>query len=386
MIILEGVDVVSDDIKRKYFSRTNIILYILVSILIVRFVMVDDILKTIWASLGEVTLAVILIYLLNPLVKTIEEKFKMSRSSSVALSYLILLLVIVALIMIISPAVVDSIESLVKSVPYYEKTVTALIEDLNLEKFNISGEILNGIVKSLNDIVLKISQSLISVIDFTINSARAILLIFVKWVIALLIAWYGLKEYPNLGKHIQKHFKTVFKPHTAKKLVHIMDLSDTAFRGFIIGKLVTCAILGGMTYVAMLIFNLVTPYTIPFLPLIGIIIGLTNMIPYFGPLLGAIPCIIMALFTGIPEGVAVLVIIIVLQQIDNLIVGPRVLGSYVGISPFWTLVFISIGGKLNGAIGMIIAVPIGTVILLLFQEYLKEKSKKKKRKNEKALI
>lgn len=386
MISLEGVDVVSEDIKRRYFSRTNIILYILTCIFIVRLVMVDNILQTIWGSLGEVTLAIILIYLLNPLVRTIEEKFKMSRSSSVALSYLILVLVIVALIMIISPAVVDSIKSLANAVPNYEQTLIEITDKLDLEKFNISGEILNSIIKSLNEIVLKISQSLISVIDFTINSARVILLMIVKWVIALLIAWYGLKEYPNLGKHMQKHFKALFKPRTAKKLTHIMELSDTAFRGFIIGKLVTCAILGGMTYVAMFIFNLVTPYTIPFLPLIGIIIGLTNMIPYFGPLLGAIPCIIMALFTGIPEGIAVVVIILVLQQIDNLIVGPRVLGSYVGISPFWTLVFISIGGKLNGAIGMIIAVPIGTVILLLFQEYLKEKLRKKKRKSEKALI
>ncbi|QOR34042.1 AI-2E family transporter [Clostridium sp. 'deep sea'] len=376
----------SEDIKRRYFSRTNIILYILTCIFIVRLVMVDNILQTIWGSLGEVTLAIILIYLLNPLVRTIEEKFKMSRSSSVALSYLILVLVIVALIMIISPAVVDSIKSLANAVPNYEQTLIEITDKLDLEKFNISGEILNSIIKSLNEIVLKISQSLISVIDFTINSARVILLMIVKWVIALLIAWYGLKEYPNLGKHMQKHFKALFKPRTAKKLTHIMELSDTAFRGFIIGKLVTCAILGGMTYVAMFIFNLVTPYTIPFLPLIGIIIGLTNMIPYFGPLLGAIPCIIMALFTGIPEGIAVVVIILVLQQIDNLIVGPRVLGSYVGISPFWTLVFISIGGKLNGAIGMIIAVPIGTVILLLFQEYLKEKLRKKKRKSEKALI
>jgi predicted PurR-regulated permease PerM len=386
LISLEGVDVVSEDIKRRYFSRTNIILYILTCIFIVRLVMVDNILQTIWGSLGEVTLAIILIYLLNPLVRTIEEKFKMSRSSSVALSYLILVLVIVALIMIISPAVVDSIKSLVNAVPNYEQTLIEITDKLDLEKFNISGEILNSIIKSLNEIVLKISQSLISVIDFTINSAKVILLLIVKWVIALLIAWYGLKEYPNLGKHMQKHFKALFKPRTAKKLTHIMELSDTAFRGFIIGKLVTCAILGGMTYVAMFIFNLVTPYTIPFLPLIGIIIGLTNMIPYFGPLLGAIPCIIMALFTGIPEGIAVLVIILVLQQIDNLIVGPRVLGSYVGISPFWTLVFISVGGKLNGAIGMIIAVPIGTVILLLFQEYLKEKLRKKKRKSEKALI
>ena len=367
----------TENLKQKLLSKSGFILYLVISILLVRFVLFDNMLSTITHALGQVILALILIYLLNPLVSYLEKKLKISRSFSVAISYLLMVISIIALIIIISPAVINSFKSLISTIPDYNVTINNLISELDLEKFNISTDLLKSLINSLNDIIYNISQSILTVVEHAIISARVLLTVIVNWIIALLITWYGLKEYPNMGKTVQKYISILFKPSTARKIIHIMELSDTAFRSFIVGKVVTCAILGAMVYVAMLIFNIVTSYTIPYLPLIAIIIGITNMIPYFGPLLGAIPCVLMALFNGVAEGIAVIAIIMAMQQIDNLIVGPKVLGSYVGISPFWTIVFISVGGALNGALGMIIAVPIGTVLIALWEEFIAKRAQNK---------
>jgi predicted PurR-regulated permease PerM len=100
----------------------------------------------------------------------------------------------------------------------------------------------------------------------------------------------------------------------------------------------------------------------------GFIIGITNIIPYIGPFIGTIPCLIFALFSGFWEAIALLAIILIMQQIDNIIVSPRILGNSVGLKPFWVVASVTIGGSFFGAAGMILSVPIASVILTLVME------------------
>jgi len=145
---------------------------------------------------------------------------------------------------------------------------------------------------------------------------------------------------------------------------------------FIVGKGVTCLFVGVISFVIMLGFNMFTNYNIPFIALIALIVGITNIIPYVGPFIGAIPALLFALIGGFPEFLAVIVILFIIQQVENLYLTPKVLGSVVGISPFWTIVFITIGGALGGLFGLLLSVPFGATALLLWHEYEEKKLKR----------
>ena len=234
------------------------------------------------------------------------------------------------------------------------------------------GKITNSEYQELNNILVQISQELLGIVQLALASAGAFLGYLASFAISLLLAWCGLKEFDSIGRYIKDYITLLIPKKQSRYTIHALELLDDGMRGFIVGKLLTCLIQAILVYVTMNMFNLFTSYDIPYVLLMALIIGVSNIIPYIGPILGAIPCIFLALFSGFPEAVAVLAISALLQQIDNMVVSPRVLGGYVGISPFWTIAFMSVGGALGGIFGLIIAIPLGKVILTLIREFMDE--------------
>ena len=355
----------------KWTSR-SIILIAFITVLLVKFIIVDDLLSVLHRALGEFIFALILIYLLNPLVKLLKERYNINRSWGVTISFILMLALIVGSIFTITPAIASSIETLINSIPQYNQIVDDFLKELNLEKYNISPDLISSIYQELNNILVQISQELLGIVQLALASAGAFLGYLASFAISLLLAWYGLKEFDSIGKYVKDYITLLIPKKQSRYTIHALELLDDGMRGFIVGKLLTCLIQAILVYVTMNMFNLFTSYDIPYVLLMALIIGVSNIIPYIGPILGAIPCIFLALFSGFPEAVAVLAISALLQQIDNMVVSPRVLGGYVGISPFWTIAFMSVGGALGGIFGLIIAIPLGKVILTLIREFMDE--------------
>ncbi|SUQ47665.1 AI-2 transport protein TqsA [Clostridium neonatale] len=148
-------------------------------------------------------------------------------------------------------------------------------------------------------------------------------------------------------------------------------MSNSIFGKFLIGKIVDSAIIGVLTFFILALCKM--PYAI----LVSVIVGITNIIPFFGPFIGAIPSFIIILFISPVKALWFLVIIFIIQQLDGNIIGPKILGDSIGISAFWILFSILVAGKFLGLIGMVIGVPLFAVIYAIVKEIIEGKLKKK---------
>ena len=182
-----------------------------------------------------------------------------------------------------------------------------------------------------------------------------------NFIIGLILSIYimGMKE--TFAGQAKKILFAIFKADHAKKLINDIRFVDDTFGGFIVGKLIDSAIIGVICFCAMSILKL------PYVVLISVIIGVTNIIPFFGPFLGAVPSAILILMVNPAKVIPFVIFILVLQQFDGNILGPKILGDSTGLNSFWVISAITIFGGWFGVPGMAVGVPTFAVIYALFK-------------------
>ena len=174
-----------------------------------------------------------------------------------------------------------------------------------------------------------------------------------------------------LRRQFRKLLFALFSEKKAKKIIEELQYVHRVFGGFILGKIIDSAIIGVLTFFVLSIMKM--PYTL----LVSVIVGVTNVIPFFGPFIGAIPCFLLILLTSPIQSLYFAVTILIIQQIDGNIIGPKVLGDSTGLSSFWVLFSILLFGGLFGFVGMIIGVPLWAVILHSLRRYTEGRLRKK---------
>jgi predicted PurR-regulated permease PerM len=181
-----------------------------------------------------------------------------------------------------------------------------------------------------------------------------------------------LIEKNDLLRRVKRLNYAVNDEEVANQLLYIMKKSHEIFSRFFVGKIIDSAIIGLMCFVIMWLFR------IPNSPAIGFIVGITNMIPYFGPFIGAIPALLVTLASGsLLQVFLVFIIILGLQQFDGLYLGPKILGKKVGVGAFWIIVSVTVGGALFGLVGMFVGVPVTVLFKTLIETYVDNKLKEK---------
>ena len=196
--------------------------------------------------------------------------------------------------------------------------------------------------------------------DSMINVAGIFMDLFIGLVVAIYLL-YGRRKFKKQGKLL---LYSLFKERWADKIIEEIRFADRVFSGFIGGKLLDSAIIGGICYIGMMIMGL--PYAI----LISVIVGVTNIIPFFGPYIGAIPSAIILLTVSPMSCLMFVIFIVILQQVDGNIIGPKILGSSTGLSGIWVLFSILLFGGLFGFVGMLIGVPVFAVIYDLIRQLI----------------
>ena len=171
-----------------------------------------------------------------------------------------------------------------------------------------------------------------------------------------------------LGKKVTA---SLFNEKHTRVILDLAKRTNLTFGRFIGGKIVDSAIIGVLTFIILTIFKM------PYVLLISVIIGITNVIPFFGPFIGAIPSAIIILFVSPIQAIWFLVIVLVIQQVDGNIIGPKILGDSIGISAFWILFSILVAGKLFGLVGMIIGVPMFALIYSIIKDVIEARLKYK---------
>ena len=189
--------------------------------------------------------------------------------------------------------------------------------------------------------------------------------------IGLIVMVYLLNMKDLLRRQFRKLLFALFSQKKAKGIIEEMQYVHRVFGGFILGKIIDSIIIGILTFFVLSLMKM--PYTL----LVSVIVGVTNVIPFFGPFIGAIPCFFLILLTSPIQSLYFAIAILIIQQIDGNIIGPKVLGDSTGLSSFWVLFSILLFGGLFGFVGMIIAVPFWAVIMNALRRYMDRRLKKK---------
>ncbi len=319
-------------------------------------------------------------YLLNPLMKTYEtlcgrldkkgKTAKYRRVISVILAYLTVVLLITVFICIISPQIKDSVVTLVRNVqvwmPKFIEYIHPIIKDSQIVE--VLSQQLSGIFNNLGNLLLEYSGNSISGILGGVKNVTGMLS---NILLGFIISVYMLLGKEKFASQIKKLMTVCMRPARADKIIAVCDDAHKIFSSFLMGKIVDSIIIGVLCTIGMSILRL------PFAALVGFIVGVTNVIPYFGAFFGGIIGILIILVVSPIKALWFGIFILVLQQIDGNVIGPRILSSSTGLSAFWVIFAIIIGGGLFGIVGMFLGVPAFALIYALVRSYINKKMEEK---------
>ena len=338
---------------------------------------ISDFIKTLQPFIIGGTLA----YLLNFILRFYEDKilshdfFKKLKKSAkrgigLLLTYITASIITYLFIQFVLPQLVDSIIGLVNNIPEYLNELTKVTNDI-FDNLNLQPEYINLITDKFGEAVtyiITIISNLVPVIgNFVVGATSSILNIIIGIIVSIYIL-IDKEKFMALGKKI---VYALCSEEKAKFTLRLATQSNMTFSRFIGGKILDSFIIGVLTFFILTIFKM------PYVLLISVIVGVTNIIPFFGPFIGGIPAAIIILFVSPIQALWFVVIIIVIQQIDGNIIGPKILGDSIGISAFWILFSLLVAAKFMGFVGMVIGVPLFAIFYSIIKEIIEEKLRKK---------
>lgn len=285
---------------------------------------------------------------------------KVIRGISMLLTFIIVAFFINQFFELIIPQIINSIQSIVVQFPGYVNQVNIWLEKLlmdnpdmervaldMLDRYSVTLQdwLNTKLLPQMNSIVMSFSMSVISILKGVWNL-----------IIGLVISIYLLGSKEVFAAQAKKIFYAAFNRRTANIIIHDLRFTHRTFSGFISGKIIDSIIIG------ILCFFCISAMSMPYPVLISVIVGVTNIIPFFGPYFGAVPSAILILMIDPLKCLYFLIFILILQQFDGNILGPKILGNSTGLSSFWVIFAITVFGGLWGVPGMIVGVPIFAVI------------------------
>ena len=301
---------------------------------------------------------------------------RLARVFATIISLAVLLLVVVGGIIMILPDLWDSIIGLLMGVP---AAITRFINWLsdNLKSNPELMTFLEGKLDGISDTIMNwVQEKLVPGAEALINdlSVRVIgtVGIFIDFFVALVICVYILNSKEKFIAQGQKLILAVFKKERADQIFELGRLSNQTFGGFINGKILDSIIIGIICFIMMNILKL------PMAILISVIVGLTNIIPFFGPFIGMVPSALILLIIEPVAALKFIIMVLVLQQIDGNIIGPKILGKTTKLASFWVMFAIIVGGGLFGFPGMILGVPFFAIVYTYISRAINRRLEEKK--------
>ena len=303
-----------------------------------------------------------------------DDGHKMARGLSILVSEIVMLAIITALVYLILPQLYSSIESMVQNSNGYAATVEVWINNLLRdypEIMEYANTVLDEVSVELRSWVQNtVLPGLGSMISNLTTGVYYVVMGIYNLIIGIIVSVYILGNVESFTAGCRRLLYSLFSVETAEKIREGVAFTDRTFMGFINGKLLDSAIIGLICYIFCAIVNM--PYAL----LVSVIVGVTNIIPFFGPLLGAVPSAFIILMANPLKALIFVIFVIVLQQVDGNIIGPKILGNSIGIAGFWVMFSIILGAGLFGFWGMLLGVPVFVVIYTLLNDLVEKRLKK----------
>lgn len=283
---------------------------------------------------------------------------KMKRPICLLLSILLVIGIILAVVFIIMPELSDSVSSLVSMVPSYVSEVENWWEALalRLDKYGVE---LPQFSFDTDKFIQILKDGGTAVLNTTLSATTSIVTAVINIVLALAFSIYVLAQKETLKRQSKKVLAKLMKPEKMQKLLDMLDLINRTFTNFITGQLTEAVIIGALCFIGMSIFRM------PYAPAISVLVGFTALIPVFGAFIGTAIGAFLILLVKPIQAVWFVVFIIVLQQFEGNLIYPKVVGKSVGLPGIWVLVAVTIGGNAMGVVGMLISVPLCSVLYVV---------------------
>lgn len=374
--------------NKKYFTisiYTTVV--ILIGCIIFRFVTqwstTSKLISQLWGILFPFFMGFLIAYILNPVVsffqrnvsaRILKRKPDKQRGLAILISYLVMVGCIIVCLRFIIPQLYDSIRELSLMIPDIYNSIMSMFEQYRENSTDIFPDQIADMIetKTLPKLFELTNNLLTNIVPMLYEASMS----FAKGLFNLFIAFI-VSIYMTIDKFILKYagkriVLAIFNENFSYRVLRTLKDCHNIFSGFIIGKSIDSLIIGLLAFVAMTILKL--PYTV----LISVIIGITNMIPYFGPIIGAVPGAFILFIVSPMKCLIFIIMVFVLQQFDGLILGPKILGESTGVRPLLILFSITVGGAYFGPLGMFLGVPFFATVQFLIKNWVDYRLYKKK--------
>lgn len=345
----------------------------------------SSLLKSAWSwilfVLNRFIIGFSIAYMLNFLVEWLRKMPRFPKPLAIITAYLVFLGVIAVFLVFVIPLVYSSLEQIIRlmqGVPRYYSELRVWIQSHFTGLDGVDIDFVTSITDQVNTTVLNVLKGLLnfSNVEGVLRSSTRVAL---NILFGLIISIYALIEKEKLIRACKNIINAFVPGRRADGFIEICSESNRVFSQFLVGKLIDSAIIGVLTYILFLIFRM------PQNAFLAIIVGVTNMVPYFGPMVGGIVSVIILLFYNPWYALTGLIIIVCVQQFDGWVLGPKILGNAVGISPLLTIIAITIGGDIGGFMGIFLAVPAAAVFKsMIYDRIIAGRLEKRRLKDEAA--
>lgn len=352
-----------DEGERLIFSKTVIIKFIITVLAVLFFIYIYKNFLMVRTITLSILVAAMLAYFLNPMVKSVRKRLKISDTLAILTVFLIVILIFLILGFTVFPKTISDIKNLIIKFPeYYKQTLESINDFFNqyelFKGINLDNEL---IIDNISKIYKKQTANAGNLL---VNSAKNVMSFVFSLVLTPIFAFYFLKDKDK----IKEKFKAMIPEARKERLISLFSNIHNDMTKYIIGKIKMAIFVGFATFIMLLALG------VEFSFVIGIITCVADIVPYVGPLMGLIPAFVFAFIDSPIKALWIFVIYILIQWVENNIVGPKILSKETGFHPIVVLFLLILGAAIFGFLGMILSVPIALVIKTVYNEYVVNKN------------
>ena len=308
----------------------------------------------------------VIAYILNQPISKLEQRFKIKRMYAISLTYFALLIILTLFSVSLVPKIYDNGSKLISDISKWGEQIPVQLQSYD---FGAYGNIIYDNLSKGAELLSRFSNLLLTnIIDGLVGFA----LVFFNIILGIIISIYMLADKDSLKKSLSKLIHAFIPKKRALPFFDFLGDVNNIFSHFLTGLIVEAIIIGILAFIGLSIMGV--KYAI----VLGFIICLTNVIPYFGPFIGAVPAILTTFMYDPMKALWVAIFIVILQQVDGSIIGPRVMGNYIGLKPIWIILSITIGGGFGGLLGILLAIPLGAIAKILIVKFIEKQEANQK--------
>ena len=364
------------------YAALVIAVNVLLVVAILKFSSISSFFGMLTTVLMPVIWGLVIAFLMNPIMVNIEKLFsskvkratgknKLLRALSVTVSAIVFLGIVVGLLAIVIPELVKSVTELFNNMGDIRDNLQGWISKTFknypslVTSFNAK---IDGFTKDASVIFEKMQPML----EELVSGAWGVVTFIKDFLLGFIVSIYMLCNKETLLAQIKKSIVAITRKSTCAKIMGVASQANKVFSGFIMGKIIDSIIIGLLCFIGLTLMDM--RYNI----MIAVIVGVTNIIPFFGPIIGAIPSTLLMLIVDPKKAILLFIFILILQQFDGNILGPKILGDSTGLPGFWVLIALIVSGGLFGFAGMVLAVPMFALIYSFARSFVENKLRKKK--------